>query len=49
MSEPKASEPLAQSVAPEAVMPSGAMSEPDIQVEQEEMPSASMGPEEVDA
>lgn len=36
-------------VAPDAEMPSGAMSEPDIQVEQDEMPSGSMEPEEVDA
>ena len=38
-----------QDVPPDAVMPSGAMFDPDIQVEQDEMPPGSMDPEEVDA
>ena len=38
-----------QDVAPDAGMPSGGMSEPQTQVEQDEMPSGSMEPEEVDA
>lgn len=38
-----------QGVPPDAVMPPGAMSEPDIQVEQDEMPPGSMEPEEVEA
>lgn len=38
-----------QDVAPDAEMPSGGMPEPELQVEQDEMPSGSMEPGEVEA